>query len=84
MAEAANGDEIKVEFTAQIAPNAENLADALYAALQKMQNINIMKYILWFTVPSTRTCRRREISRMIYPYDMILCIILIHVLYDMV
>ena len=28
------GDLIKVEFTAQIAPNAENLADALYAALQ--------------------------------------------------
>ncbi len=33
-ASSKNGDEIKVEFTAQIAPNAENLADALYAALQ--------------------------------------------------
>ena len=31
-----NGDLIKVEFTAQIAPNAENLADAVYDVVRKM------------------------------------------------
>ena len=33
-----NGDMVKIEFTAQIAPNAENIADVVFSGLANLAN----------------------------------------------